>query len=362
MQIAKLGSSIQPDLLLQIREAPIAKIRQVYIPDKWVASSLLQKAIRRGQADFALAAGYFLHRLDPRILWRRLPLIGWEDVSFGDIEACCLASELARNKRLRAKLGGDWQTAAWLIIRFCKAAKNRITDDLITVLEHAPTSPALIAPIEALSDDQLYSLLSPVDRCILRRAAATWLLCGTDKFPSEAMPTRSGDLVDVFARLDGETPPLHLASIGVAASKATKTIFPALVGMLWQDWIDYDQVGEIVEDGLNWNALIGDIPCYAFDGHTAKGSRYLRKLGRLDGDLALWLFEWLPAEQHVAMLKKFAFRSVASLCNQRQSWGDIEKVRQLADSVGFHLEPKVFAEGAQLFQAASIRFPIEEIG
>ncbi|WP_209349481.1 hypothetical protein [Pontixanthobacter sp. CEM42] len=362
MQLPKSSSSVPSDLLLAIREAPTPKIKQMHIPDKWVASSLLQKAIRRGQADFALAAGSFLHQLDPRIVWRRLPLIGWEDVSFGDLDACCNASQLARNKRLRTKLGGDWHTAAWFISRFCGAPKNRITDDLVTVLEHAPSAPAIISQVSKLDDGDLRRLLTPTDRCILRRAAATWLLCGTDKFPSEAMPARSGDLAAYFRYFARDSAASNLAVIGEAASKSTKTIFPALTAMLWEEWSENQSTFEIVKDQLNWNATIGDVPAYAYDGHTAKGSRYLRKLGRVDAELAIWLIEVLPAELHVPMLKKFAFRSVASLCNQLHNWGNIQKVRTLADSVGFHLEQSVFAEGMELFRTAASRFPIEEIG
>lgn len=362
MQTQKSLEFIRPELLLQIRDAPPPDIRPLRIPDKWVASSLLQKAVRRGQSGYALAAVRFLHQLDPRIIWRRLPLIGWEDVSFGDVEVCCIASELARSKRLRSQLGGDWQVAAWVTQRLCRSTKNRITDDLITALEHAPVSPDIIAQVEQMSDGHLRALATANERCILWRTAATWLLCGTDKFPSEAMPRRKGDLANMFASFGQSALSPQLASIGVAASKATRTIFPAIVAMLWQDWMDCRADETPVEDSLNWNNAIGDIPAYAYDGHTAKGSRYLRKLGRMDEDLALWLFEWLPAEQHVVLLKKLAFRSVASLCNRRQSWGEVEKVRQLADRCGFYLEPKVFAEGMELFRAASRRFPIEEIG
>ena len=52
--------------------------------DRWVASSALQKAIRRGESATALRAGYTYLSLDRAGFWRRLPIIGAEDVGCAD--------------------------------------------------------------------------------------------------------------------------------------------------------------------------------------------------------------------------------------------------------------------------------------
>lgn len=58
------------------------------VRDKWLLSSALQKLIRRGEGQAAVAAALALHGLDPAYLRRRLPIIAVEDVGIGDLSAC----------------------------------------------------------------------------------------------------------------------------------------------------------------------------------------------------------------------------------------------------------------------------------
>jgi len=51
--------------------------------DRWVASSALQKAIRRGETQIALNAGLTYLTLNAASFWRRLPIIALEDIGVG---------------------------------------------------------------------------------------------------------------------------------------------------------------------------------------------------------------------------------------------------------------------------------------
>ncbi len=55
--------------------------------DRWIASSLLQKSIRRGEVELARRAASTLHAFDRNAIWRRLIVIACEDVGVGDIDA-----------------------------------------------------------------------------------------------------------------------------------------------------------------------------------------------------------------------------------------------------------------------------------
>lgn len=63
--------------------------------DRWILASLLQKAIRRDEPEWALPAAASLLRIDPVGLWRRLLVIAFEDVSFADV---ALVAENPRGK------------------------------------------------------------------------------------------------------------------------------------------------------------------------------------------------------------------------------------------------------------------------
>src|ERR1700730_15372219 len=55
--------------------------------DRWIASSLLQKSIRRGDSELAYRAALRFQELDRSGIWRRLIIIAFEDVGAGDIGA-----------------------------------------------------------------------------------------------------------------------------------------------------------------------------------------------------------------------------------------------------------------------------------
>ena len=55
--------------------------------DPWLASSLLQKSIRRGDADMAVRAALTLFRMRPGGIWRRFMVIAFEDVGAASIDA-----------------------------------------------------------------------------------------------------------------------------------------------------------------------------------------------------------------------------------------------------------------------------------
>jgi replication-associated recombination protein RarA len=48
--------------------------------DRWIASSLLQKSIRRSNVQLALRAAFTLSAFDRSYTWRRLLIIAFEDV------------------------------------------------------------------------------------------------------------------------------------------------------------------------------------------------------------------------------------------------------------------------------------------
>src|SRR5262245_11819758 len=56
--------------------------------ERWIASSVLQKAIRRADVELAYRAACTLLDVDRSAVWRRLILIAFEDVGAGDIGPC----------------------------------------------------------------------------------------------------------------------------------------------------------------------------------------------------------------------------------------------------------------------------------
>lgn len=92
-----------------------------FTPSRWLLLSCLQKSIRRGRTDFALAAARHLHATEPRNLLRRLQIIGIEDIGCGDLPLV--------HRGLTTE-GTDPATLLDLVTAMCGAVKDRSATDL----------------------------------------------------------------------------------------------------------------------------------------------------------------------------------------------------------------------------------------
>src|SRR6266581_1855767 len=67
----------------------------------WIAMSLLQKAIRRGEERLALRAAATLLHVSPERLWRRCGCITFEDVGVADLDTVAVVTSALSGKRYR---------------------------------------------------------------------------------------------------------------------------------------------------------------------------------------------------------------------------------------------------------------------
>ena len=79
-----IARAINPDKNHTQKDAVVAK--DALACNRWIASSALQKAIRRGDVALAQRAAFALHREDRSGIWRRLIAIAFEDVGPADLD------------------------------------------------------------------------------------------------------------------------------------------------------------------------------------------------------------------------------------------------------------------------------------
>ena len=75
--------------------------------DRWLASSALQKSIRRGDVLTAQRALRTLYRHDPRSAWRRLLIIACEDVGIGALDVVIVTTLRSAKAKACREAGGD---------------------------------------------------------------------------------------------------------------------------------------------------------------------------------------------------------------------------------------------------------------
>ncbi len=104
----------------------------------WIAMSLMQKAIRRGQEGLALRAAATQLRDSPERLWRRCGVIAFEDIGVADLVTAGKVVAALGGKAFRAKLGGEWPVACTIVSAMARAPKCRAADDLLMIVERHP--------------------------------------------------------------------------------------------------------------------------------------------------------------------------------------------------------------------------------
>ena len=107
--------------------------------DPWVASSLLQKAIRRGDVDLAERAAFTLSRHRGQGIWRRLIAIAFEDVGVGSVDALIQTTTACTTAAWRLRAGGDELALRIVVRRLAEAPKDRSADHLICAAHDHPT-------------------------------------------------------------------------------------------------------------------------------------------------------------------------------------------------------------------------------
>ncbi len=104
----------------------------------WVASTLLQKAIRWGDAALAERAAMTLQRLRGKGTWRRFLVIAFEGVSGAPVNGIIATTVACMEPNGRESAGGNEQAACLVARLLAKAPKDRLPDNLICTA-HRPT-------------------------------------------------------------------------------------------------------------------------------------------------------------------------------------------------------------------------------
>lgn len=97
-------------------------------------TSVLQKAIRRGELENALAVAYEMYSFSAELeehLWRRLEVISVEDVGFGRVDAPVVIDALYRmHLRVPRPRGDRFLFAAHAVRLLATSVKDRTSDEL----------------------------------------------------------------------------------------------------------------------------------------------------------------------------------------------------------------------------------------
>src|ERR1035437_9985533 len=109
------------------------------VADQWVVVSLLQKSIRRGEAETAQRAAFTLFAQKGYAIWRRFMVIVFGDVGAASLDAVALTVAASTDPSWRKKNGGDLHIAVQLARILAEAFKSRSAEHLVTSAQHHPS-------------------------------------------------------------------------------------------------------------------------------------------------------------------------------------------------------------------------------
>lgn len=329
------------------------------LPDQWIALSLLQKAIRRGDTVQALRAADFLHSFDYRTLWRRLVVIAWEDIGLGNLHLCFMVTAAAGSKRWREANGGDWYYAAYLTIAMSQAIKDRSTDDLMEIAQYDLRFADERNGYCDLDYDKLLEIVHDSDELLPRRIIAAWYCAGTDRYGFEGLRRRKGDIERYFHSLGDELCPEHVSELCRLGVSRSRTVLPAFVPTFWRYYASSDFLSFVADVEISEHMLRG-IPRYAFDGFTRAGKRYLNSIARRHNGLSNFLAYVAPPPERDAIVRNMYFRIESACCDKRLNWPIGLEAHKRTGEVGFDLTPETYRAGLQILRDALTAYPMTE--
>jgi hypothetical protein len=313
--------------------------------DRWLASSVLQKAIRRGDVLIAQRAVRTLYRHDPRSAWRRLVIIAFEDVGIGALGAVGMATSLNSNADARRELGGDETAALATSEMLAKSPKDRSADLLFAAVLHDPALEIVRTECRCLSIARRLEWVADPTLSLPERALAAWHSSRVASWGDRPVgPGDLGALMRTYAELGV---PERLLEAVVHATKKTREPFVLMLPLLWL--VAADGETELVDSPLAPSGLIKGVPLYALDRHTRLGGEAIGRFGRENGEIAQFLTEHASSSREGA-LRMAVFYADSALTRPTLQWRQSAELTAAGTAADFHKVNVAAGVGAALVQ------------
>ena len=245
--------------------------------DGWLASSLMQKAIRRGETEVALRAGERLLELRGVAAFNRLIVTAFEDIGVGSEAAIAFTVAAGTDPQHRRSMGGNERAMMRVIERLSCAAKDRSADYLICSANLHPSLEHTRECVGRMTLKERIALATDISAPITERAVAAWYVSGLE-WEGE-LRVGAGDLrglLDRFASIGVSTPLLNATAIAARRTKEPIVVMvPVLASALQQC-----AAPSFNQPALPSSPNIKGVPLYAFGHHTRIGKQAIRRFVR----------------------------------------------------------------------------------
>jgi hypothetical protein len=285
--------------------------------DPWVASSLLQKSIRRGDADLAIRAALTLYRFRRSGIWRRLVVIAFEDVGAASIDALLVAVRAATDPRWRASIGSDERVIAHVARLLAEAPKDRSADHLICSSRSYPPWEDARRMVGSLPIMLRLDLVAENEQPLHVRAIAAWYSSGVEW--DDERRVGEGDLPGLTAVFRSIGVPDALALATKYAATHTREPITIMVPLIWLE--AFKEEHPAIRDCLVPSSpVVRGVPLYALDKHTAVGKTAIYQFARENRVVRETLADYVPDYRAPGAACMAAFYADAAPVSRRLDW------------------------------------------
>lgn len=310
--------------------------------DPWVASSLLQKAIRRGEVGLAVAAGLRLYQLRGAAIWSRLLIITVEDIGIASPDSLSMVVQVAKLARKERK--GDFiGVVARVIETLAVVPKCRGSDYLVCAARHHPAFEAELCVVGKQSIDQRITMAVDRSLPIVSRAIAAWYASGLN-WDGESR-VGDGDLPKLLAAFaDAGVPDAFLSDVAYACER-TRHPIAIMLPVIWAVAYSPDNLmtPHMADLALPVSSAIRGIPSYTYDKHTSAGKASIGRFAIENGKVAAILNKYVPDFRAADAAAMAAFYVDAIPVKPQFVWqgsADLERLGREADffKIGFPID------------------------
>lgn len=298
--------------------------------DPWVASSLLQKAIRRGESERACHAAANLYRLRGKGIWKRLVTIAFEDVGIADPKLLLDLVSLASDERLRATIGTEPDLLDEICIRLAKSPKDRSADYVFSI---ATRCEPCMEEHQAQRRAGLNSLMSVVrdeGQPLVRKARAILELATIDGAGERLIPpTKIQKLLD---HLFGDLATTQLINATFLAAQMRAHPIVLLPLLLNSESVED---ATVVEARTPPADVIGGVPLYAFDKFTSVGKQAIGLFARECPELRAILTDQCAERDWSSVAAMGVFYAEGYLTARQFNWNMSRRLESLGMRADF---------------------------
>lgn len=265
---------------------------------RFLNTSALQKAIRRGDADGAMYYAQQDCQIDTEHTFRRLAVCAVEDVGIGNLLAVGMALVVMGNRLLRTN-GAPDELAAYIAYLLAISPKSRLACDFLSITDYNRGLAPLKGWLSQQPVERLKWYAADRTRPIEERMVAAWLLAGTARYRGITMPKVNRPRTDLMRLMAVSRMPLMLYYIADrAAARIADAMFVSFLFIA--EIVTTEPFREIKTTSLD-TETIGMFPAVAIDTHTREGRLAISRFGRECAPVRRLLRSVSPAFRDVAL-------------------------------------------------------------